>query len=588
MSNLGIADAFDTIADLLELQGENPFRIRAYRRAALNLRSLAEDLADVAQRGALEELPGIGKDLAAKIQEMLTTGRLTYLEALKQQVPGELSVLMTVPGIGPKKAKLLYDRFHVKSLEHLEELAKAQKLRGLPGMEAKTEENILRGLQIVKQGQERMPLGTAMALAEDIVKHLKRLTSVREIVPAGSLRRRRDTVRDLDILVVSTHPAQVMDRFVALPHVAQVQAHGHTKSSIRTKEGAQVDLRVVEPESFGAALVYFTGSKAHNVKIRGLANKRGLTINEYGVFKERSGRRVAGKTEADVYRTLGLPWIPPELREDLGEVEAALAGTLPTLVTMEDIRGDFHLHSDWTDGAHSIEAVAKAARARGYEYMLLSDHSQSLKVAGGLTPKELLEQRTLVDTLNARLKPFRILLGSEMEILPDGRLDYPDDVLARLDVVIGAVHSAFRQPKAVMTRRIITAIRSPYVHILAHPTGRLWGEREPYEVDLDEVARVAAQTGAALEINAYTKRLDLNDVQAKRAHELGAMIVISTDTHVLAQLSSFELGLSLARRAWLRREDVLNTRRVDDVLAWVRRKRSLSQHGDHRRDRDGG
>lgn len=573
MTNLQIADTFDTIADLLELQGENPFRIRAYRRAALNVRGLAEGLAEVAQRGALEELPGIGQDLAAKIQEMVTTGRLAYLEELTKRVPQELAVLMTVPGIGPKKARLLYERLHVTSLAHLEQLAKAQKLRDLPGFEAKTEENILRGLQVVKQGQERMPLGTALALANDLVKYLASASSVREVVPAGSLRRRQETIGDLDLLVVSTKPAEVMDRFVAWPQVAQVQAHGQTKSSIRTSAGLQVDLRVVEPASFGAALVYFTGSKQHNVTIRSLANRHGLTVNEYGVFTEKTGRRVAGKTEADVYKALGLPWIPPELREDLGEVERAAAGTLPDLITMEQIRGDFHLHSDWTDGAHPIEEVAKAAKRKGYEYMLLSDHSHSLTVAGGLTAGELLEQRAIVDALNTRLKPFRILLGTEMEILPDGRLDYPDTVLAQLDVVIAAVHSAFKQPRAVMTRRIVTALQNPYVHILAHPTGRLWGEREPYDVDLDEVARVAATTGAALEINAYTKRLDLNDAQAKRAHELGALLVISTDTHALAQLDAFELGLSMARRAWLTADDVLNTRRVEDVLAWARRKR---------------
>ncbi len=573
MNNLEIADTFDMIADLLELQAENPFRIRAYRRAALNLRSLAEDVAEIAGRGELEELPGIGKDLAAKIREMLSTGRLAYLDELKTKVPEALAALMTVPGIGPKKAKLLYDTLHVTSLEQLESLAKAHRLRGLPGMEAKTEENILRGLGVVKQGQERMPLGTARAIADDLIKQLRKETSIREIIAAGSLRRCRDTVRDIDLLVVSTRPKAVMDRFVGLPHVAQVQAHGMTKSSIRTREGIQVDLRVVAPESYGAALVYFTGSKAHNVKIRGLANRLGLTVNEYGVFKERTGRRVAGKTEAEVYKALGLPWFPPELREDLGEIEAGLTGDLPDLVSAEAIRGDFHLHSNWTDGAHPIEVVARAAKARGYEYMLLSDHSRSLKVAGGLTAEELMEQRALVTKVNAKLKPFRILQGTEMEILPDGRLDYPDTVLAKLDVVIAAVHSAFKQPKAVMTRRITTAITNPHVHILAHPTGRLWGEREPYEVDLDEVARVAAKTGTALEMNAYTKRMDLNDVQAKRAHELGAMLVISTDTHVLAQLESFGLGLSLARRAWLGADDLLNTRRADAVLAWARRKR---------------
>lgn len=578
MTNREVADTFETIADLLEISGENPFRIRAYRRAALNLRSLAEDLAAISRRGGLEELPGIGQDLAAKIEEMVSTGRLAYLETLRRKIPEALSVLMTVPGIGPRKARLLHERLKVTTLAQLGRLARAHALQRLPGFEAKTEANILRGLQVVKQGQERMPLGEALGLADELIGRLTRDlgSTIRQITAAGSLRRGRDTVRDLDLLAISTSPAKVMDRFVALPHVAQVQAHGRTKSSIRTAAGVQVDLRVVPPESFGAALVYFTGSKQHNVKIRGVAKALGLLVNEYGVFREQTGRRVAGRTELEVYRALGMPWIPPELREDLGEVEAGLAGRLPRLVEMADCRGDFHLHSDWSDGAHPIEQVATAARQRGYEYMLLSDHSQSLKVAGGLTPDELMEQRQIVDRLNRRLTPFRILLGSEMEILPDGRLDYPDRVLAKLDVVIGAVHSAFKQPQAVMTRRILSAVRHPYVHIVAHPTGRLWGEREPYEVDLEAVARAAAETGTALEINAYTKRMDLNDVQAKRAHALGAMLVISTDTHVVTQLAAFGLGLSMARRAWLGPADLLNSRRADEVLAWARRKSARS------------
>ncbi|MBI4227031.1 MAG: DNA polymerase/3'-5' exonuclease PolX [Candidatus Omnitrophica bacterium] len=577
MNNAQIADVFETIGHLLEFQGDNPFRIRAYRRAALNLRTLTADLAEVAQRGALEELPGIGKDLAAKIQELLATGRLAYFEELSRRVPKALVTLVSVPGIGPKKARLLYDRLHVTSLDQLEDLARRHKLRGLPGMEAKTEENILQGLQVVRQGQARMPLGAALALANEVMKPLAALPSVRQIVTAGSVRRRQESIGDIDLLAVSSRPGEVMDRFVTLPQVAQILAHGRTKSSIRTAGGVQVDLRVVEPDSFGAALVYFTGSKQHNVTIRGLANRRGLLVNEYGVFREKTHRRLAGATEEEVYRALGLPWIPPELREDRGEVGQGMAGTLPELVTMDAIRGDFHLHSDWSDGAHPIEEVAAAVKRAGYEYMLLSDHSHSLKVAGGLTAAELLKQRGIVERLNARLAPFRILLGTEMEILPDGRLDYPDTVLAKLDVVIAAVHSAFKQPRAVMTRRIVKAIRNPYVHILAHPTGRLWGQRAPYDVDLDEVARAAAQTGAALEINAYPTRMDLNDRQARRARELGALLAISTDTHALTQLETFELGLSMARRAGLTAKDVLNTRRVHEVLKWAQQK-------PHRRD----
>ena len=573
MKQLEVADAFEQIADLLELKGENPFRIRAYRRAALNLRGLSEPLEGMASAGSLEEIPGVGKDLAAKIEEMISTGRLAYLERLKKEIPESLSTLMRVPGIGPKTAKRMYDRFKVKSIAQLETLVRAGKLRTLPGFQAKKEENILRGIQLFKAGQERMPLGIAMALAQEILTSLRGLPEIKRISVAGSLRRRKETIRDIDILMSSTNPGKVMDRFVKLPLVAQVQAHGETKSSIRTREGVQVDLRVVGPDAFGAALVYFTGSKEHNIKIRSLANRLGLTVNEYGVFREKSGRKVAGQEEEDVYRALGLSWVPPELREDQGEVEAAGANRLPHLVELKDLKGDFHIHSNWSDGHHPIEEVAKAAKARGYRYMLLSDHSKSLRVAGGLSESELLEEMEEVRTLNKRLSPFRILMGAEVDILPDGRMDYPDRVLEKLDLVIAAVHSAFKQPKEVMTRRIVKALTNRYVTLLAHPTGRLLGEREPYQVDLEKVYQVARQTNTALEINCYTQRLDLNDQQAKRARELGVKLVLSTDTHVLSQLDGIELGLAMARRAWAQPQDLLNTMELKDLLVWVSRKR---------------
>ncbi len=573
MKKLEVADLFEQIADLLELKGENPFRIRAYERAALNLRNLTGDLAEMAASGSLEEIPGIGKDLAAKIEEILSTGRLLFLEKLKSQVPEGLVTLMSVPGIGPKTAKLVYGRFKVKSIRELEELVRAGKLKVLPGLREKKEENILRGIQLLKSGQERMTLGTALNLAREILKSLKGVPEIQRIEVAGSLRRRKDTVRDLDLLITSTHPGEVMDRFVKLPWVAQVQAHGETKSSIRTRQGVQVDLRVVEPESFGAALVYFTGSKAHNIRIRSLANRLGLTVNEYGVFREKTGRKVAGKEEEEVYRALGLAWIPPELREDLGEIEAAAAGRLPRLVELKDLKGDFHIHSDWSDGSHSIEEVALAAKRKGYRYILLSDHSKSLRVAGGLTESELFEEMEEVRQLNRRLSPFRVLMGSEVDILPDGRLDYPDRILSKLDLGIAAVHSAFKQPKEVMTRRILKALNNRYITILAHPTGRLLGEREPYQVDLEEICRVAHRTQTALELNCYTQRLDLNDLNAKKALEAGVKLVISTDTHTLDQLESIKLGLAQARRAWSEPKEILNTLNLNELLNWVSRKR---------------
>lgn len=573
MKSLLAADCFERIADLLELKGENPFRIRAYRRAALNLRNLTGDLEKMAREGSLEKIPGVGKDLAGKIREIVETGRLAYLERIRKEVPEILSTLVTVPGVGPKTAKLLHDRFHLKSLDQLEKLVKAGKLRSLPGMGEKKEQNILRGMGILRAGQERMPLGVALGLAGEFVRALEKLPEVQRIEVAGSLRRRRETVRDIDILVTSTRPKKVMDRFVSLGPVKQVQAHGETKSSIRTAQGVQVDLRVVEPDSFGAALVYFTGSKAHNIKIRSLANRIGLTVNEYGVFRLKGNRRVAGKEEEDVYRALGLPWVPPELREDLGEVEQAKQGKLPRLVERKDIRGCFHNHTQRTDGSHSLEELVKAVRGEGYRYMLLSDHSRSLRVANGLSEEDLLKESEEVRRLNRRSGPFRVLMGAEVDILPDGRLDYPDRVLAKLDVVIAAVHSAFRQPKQVMTKRIVRALENRHVNILAHPTGRLLGERDPYEVDLEDVYRAAAKTQTALEINAYTRRLDLNDAQARRAREIGARLVISIDTHVLDQLADVELGLSMARRAWLAPGDLLNSLSAEELLSWVRKKR---------------
>ncbi|MBI3317563.1 MAG: DNA polymerase/3'-5' exonuclease PolX [Candidatus Omnitrophica bacterium] len=573
MKKLEAADSFDQIADLLELKGENPFRIRAYRRAAMNLRNLTEDLESLAAAGSLEKIPGIGKDLSAKIIEIISTGRLSFLERLKKEIPESLTALMAVPGIGPKTAKLVYDRFKVKSIEHLEALVKGGKLQGLPGFKEKKEENILRGIRLLKEGQERMTLGTATALGREILGALKDSPEIRRISVAGSLRRGKETVRDIDLLITSRNPKKVMDRFVQLKIAGQIQAHGETKSSIRTRQGVQVDLRVVEPEAFGAALVYFTGSKAHNIRIRSLANRLGLTVNEYGVFREKSGRRVAGREEEEVYRAIGLPWIAPELREDGGEIEAAQKNRLPRLAEMKDLKGDFHIHSDWSDGQHPIEEVARAVRARGYRYMLLSDHSQSLRIAGGLTEKELLEEMGEVRRLNKRLKPFHILMGAEVDILPDGRMDYPDRLLAKLDLVIAAVHSAFKQPREQMTRRIVKALSNRYVSILAHPTGRLLGEREPYDLDLEEVCRVASRTGTALEINCYTQRLDLNDLQARQAKGLGARLALSTDTHALDQLNDIELGLAMARRAWVTPEDLLNTMGLNELLNWVKRKR---------------
>ena len=571
MKNLEIARSFDLIAELLELKGENPFRVRAYRRAAQNLGTLTEDVESLAARGRLEDIPGIGSDLAGKIDEYLKTGRLETLEALRREVPAGLADLMGVPGIGPKTARLLHDRLKLTDLGQLETLARAGQLRGLPGIQARTEQNILKGIALLRRGQARMPLGRALPLAEEIARALERVSGVKRVEPAGSVRRRKETVGDLDILVTSTDPERVMDAFVRLPQVADVIERGPTKASVRHREGIQVDLRVVEPAAFGAALQYFTGSKEHNIRIREMAVKKRLKISEYGVFKEPGEKRIAGATEEEVYAAVGLPWIPPELREDSGEIEAAQARRLPALVELDDIKGDLHCHTNATDGHHTVEALVAAAHKRGYAYVLVSDHSRSTRIAGGLTAEEALDHVEKIRAIGRKQRGIAVLAGSECDILPDGSLDYPDEVLAQMDVVVAAVHSRFKQPRAEMTRRICRALENPYVNILAHPTGRLIGLREPYDVDLEAVFATARRHGKALEINCYPERLDLNDVHARRARELGVLLAINTDTHALDQLDTMRLGVATARRAWVGPGEVINTWSVDKLRAWARK-----------------
>lgn len=573
MSNLDIAKLFHEIADLLEIKDENIFKIRAYRRAAMNLESLTEEIEVVAARGGLAEIAGIGKDLAAKIQQAIETGRIEYLEELRTAIPRGVVELMAIPGVGPKTTKLLFQQLQVDSVERLEALALQGKLLSLPRIKQKTVDNILKGIQVVKAGRERMPLGRALPLAHELVRILETLPDVTQISLAGSLRRMRETVKDLDLLVTSTKPATVMAVFTSLPQVAEVLLQGETKAIIRHQEGIQVDLRVVEPDCFGAALQYFTGSKAHNIRVRELAVRKGLKVSEYGVFKEATGTRIAGATEEEVYNAIGLPYIPPELREDAGEVEAALEGRLPELLTLADLRGDLHAHTNWTDGHHSLETLIEAAQRKGYEYIIVSDHSRAATVAGGLSEEKLLEQIRQVRALSKKYTKIRILAGSECDILADGSLDFSDRVLAQLDIVVCAIHSRFKQDRAGMTARIVKALSNPYVHIFAHPTGRLIGERDPYDVDMEAVFAVAKQYGKALEINAQPSRLDLNDHHARRAKELGIKLAISTDTHVLDQLDNMSLGVATARRAWIEKSDIINTWPVDTLLTWTHKTR---------------
>jgi DNA polymerase (family 10) len=565
MKNQEIAGIFNDIADLLEIKGENPFRIRAYRRAALNIESFTKNVAETPKE-ELMKIPGIGQDLAGKIEEYTGTGKLRFYEELKKKVPEGLGMLLSVPSLGPKTAKLLSDRLKVKNLDDLERLAREHKLSGLPGIKEKTEENILKGIEMLKRGMERQPLGKVLPIADDILEHIKKKVSIERINIAGSIRRRKDTIRDIDILATARDPKAVMKAFVHLPQVKDVLMQGPTKSSVITHEGIQVDLRVVGEDSFGAAMAYFTGSKSHNIRLREMAVEAGLKINEYGIFREKDDKKLGGEKEEDVYRILGLPFIPPELREDSGEIEAAIEGRLPELVDVADIRGDLHVHTKRSDGGHDFDELIEEARKRGYEYMAITDHSKGLGIARGLSAERLLEEKKQIEALNKKLKGFRLLAGVEVDIRSDGQMDFPDEILKQLDIVVASIHSGFRQSREQITKRMKSAMRNPYVSVIAHPTGRLIGERDPYDIDVDEVLKTAKETNTAVEINSYPLRLDLNDVHSKMAKERGVKIVISTDTHVVSQFSYMAYGVSIARRGWIEKKDVLNTMNYNELM----------------------
>lgn len=568
MKNREIAAVFNDIADMLEVKGESPFRITAYRRAARALEGLTDDIADVAARDELEEIPGIGKGTAEKIQEFLRTGTIKYYEEIRASLPPGITTLMAVPEVGPKTAMLLYERLGVKTIDDLEQAAKSGKIRTLPRMGEKTEENILKGIALLRRTKERLPIGQVLPHAQELVAALRALKDVKQISVAGSLRRMKETIGDIDILVTSANPEPVMDVFTAFPRVKQLLARGPTRSSVVLDVGLQADVRVVEPESFGAALQYFTGSKDHNVKLRERAVKKGLKINEYGVFTVPGDRRVAGRTEEEVYASVGFPWIPPEIREDQGEIELAERRELPKLVERADIRGDLQMHTRWSDGADSLEEMARAAKALGYEYIAITDHSQSLKFVGGVTVDELREHAKIAKKVSDQIG-ITVLMGSECDILPDGRLDYPDEVLRTLDVVVCSVHTRLRMEEEEMTTRIVKALENPHVDILGHPTGRLLGQREAYPVDIERIIEAARRTGVALEINASPQRLDLNEVQAKMAKERGAKLVVSTDAHNRYQLQYMDFGIGLARRAWLGSHDLVNALPHGQFQAWL-------------------
>ncbi len=569
MKNLEISRIFRDIVKILEVKGDNPFRIRAYERAAQNIESLTEDIENFIKEGRLSDIPGIGSDLAAKITEIVDTGNLKFYEKLKKAMPAGVLDLLNIPSVGPKTAKLLYEKLKIKDVSGLEAAIKKNKLKGIFGIKEKTVENILHGIELLKKGRERLTLAQATQAADEFLAVLKRLPETVKISTAGSLRRQKETVRDIDILVISDKPQRVIDVFTGIGAVKEIIAKGMTKSSVRTKDGIQVDCRVVEEKSFGAALLYFTGAKNFNIKIRQMAIKKGLKINEYGVF--RRDKFIAGRTEEEIFKILGMPYIEPELREDTGEIELAQKFKLPDLIALEDLKGDLHAHSKWSDGSNSIEEMALAAKARGYSYIAVTDHSQSLKVAGGLSPADLKKKKREIDKLNSRLKNFRVLYGAEVDIDSVGRLDYSDSVLKEFDIVVAAIHTGFKQSRLQLTKRLIRVCQNKFAHIIAHPTGRLWGVRDAYDIDFDKIFAVAKETNTQFEVNSFSQRLDLNGLNCRRAKEMGVKLSINTDAHLTEQLDAIKFGISMARRGWLTKEDVINTFPVERLLKMVKK-----------------
>ena len=571
MENKSIADIFTEIADILDIQGENPFRIRSYRNAARTIGDLTENLENMVKAGGNpEEIPGIGKSMHEKIVEIVKTGKCQSLEELKKITPPGLTELLRLDGLGPKKVKLLYDELGVDSVDRLEKAVQAGRLRNLAGMGEKTEEKILKSVEQFRAGIGRFRLSIGFTYAGALERYLGDVPGVKRLDPAGSFRRRSETIGDLDILAICAKSSKVMDRFTAYGEVKDVIAKGETKSSIRLRNGLQVDLRVLDDESYGAALHYFTGSKAHNVAIRERAKEMGLKVSEYGVFRARDEKRLTGASEEEVFRAVGLPFIPPELREDRGEIAAAEEGKLPRLIDLADIRGDLQMHTVATDGKNSILEMAKKAKDLGYSYVAITDHSQAVRVAGGLNEKALARHLKEIDKANGEISGIRILKGVEVDILGDGTLDLKDQILKECDVVLGSVHSRFNLEEAEMTKRIIRAIKNPCVHILAHPTGRLILEREPYRVNLKEVMQAAVDHGVVLEINAYPDRLDLRDADARMARDMGARLAISTDAHSALQLEMMKFGVFTARRGWIEAKDVINTYPLDQMLKFLR------------------
>ena len=566
--NEQVAAVLEEIGDLSDLKGENPFRAVTFRAAARAIRDLREPLRDMLEQKRLNEIPKVGPAIAEAIEQLLTTGTAKRHEELKSQVPPGLLMLLRVPGVGPATARTIHKELGITTIDELEAAAKTGRLRTLPKFQARTEENILKAITSLRQRTGRALVVDARVAASGMVEWLRERCDLEQIEIAGSVRRWRETIGDVDIVVAADAAGAIMEAFTTAPDIERVLAKGDTKSSVVAERGLQIDLRVVPPASFGAALVYFTGSKAHNVHLRGLALKKKLLLNEYGLYRageENGGTPLASRTEEEVYAALGMHWIPAELREDRGEIEAAIAHELPALVQLSDIRGDLHAHTSWSDGRDSVAEMAARAKEKGYEYLALTDHSVALGMTNGLTEDRINARNVEIEKVNKRLAPFVVLVGSETDIRANGKLDYDDRVLAMFEVVTASVHSSFAQPRDVMTKRILGAMDHPRVNAISHPTGRLLEKRDAYEVDLEAVIKTAVRTKTRLEVNGGPERLDLSDVAVRRAMEVGAMLVCNSDAHSIEELDQMEYAVATARRGWATKDRVQNTMSLKEL-----------------------
>jgi DNA polymerase (family 10) len=570
MTNQQLAKTFQTIADLMEIKGENIYKILAYRKAADSLSNLSQDVNELWKEGKLTEVDGVGKAIAEKIDELLSTGHLGFLEKLEGEVPPSLAELLQVPDLGPKKVALFWKELGITNLTELDSAAREGKLRTLPGMGEKSEAKIIAGIEALGRRSNRVSLGRAWPFAQELLEYLRKTPGVIAVELGGSLRRMRSTIGDIDILAAAKDSSAVMDAFISRKDVRRVLGKGETKASVEFIHGLQAQLWVHPPEHWGTALVYATGSKDHNVRLREFALKKGFSLSEHSLKRE-DGSEVFCSNEVDVYKTLGLAWIPPELREDRGEVQAAISGELPKLIEITDIISELHSHSTWSDGKLTIKEMAEAAQTHGYKLLAITDHTSGLGVVQGMSSEDVREQRKEIDALVKDTGDrIHIIQGAEVEIKSDGSLDYPNDVLAELDIVIASLHSGLRQPREKITDRLIRAMHNPHVDIIGHPTGRLYPDREPSDLDMDAVLSAAAETGVALEINAHPSRLDLDDVHARRAIDLGIKLSINTDAHSDTDMDLMHFGVSSARRAWVEAESVVNTWSVQKLLTWLK------------------